>query len=398
MIFAEPALGSEDSAVLSLIQSLWAEMRINLQHRPRRWGGLLARNLRARAIQGSNSIEGYVVSQEDALAAVDGDSPEEAADDTWAAVTGYRDAMNYVLRLGDADDFAYDGSLLRSLHFMMVRHDPRSNPGTWRPGTIYVKNDASGEIVYEGPPRDEVPGLVRELCGLLTQRDGDVATRMVRAAMAHLNLVMIHPFSDGNGRMARCLQTLVLARGGLLDPTFSSIEEYLGRNTRAYYDILAEVGQGRWTPRRESLPWLRFCLTAHYRQGVKARRRLDSIAEIGQAVEGELVRLGLPDRAAVSLTNAALGLRIRNEAYRRDADVSLVVASRDLKSLVEAALLVPRGANRGRSYEAGSWLVTLRARFRDTTPIPSPFEVVRPKGRRRSAPSPGRPKKKKKKR
>ncbi len=43
-----------------------------------------------------------------------------------------------------------------------------------------------------------------------------------------LNLVLIHPFRDGNGRMARCLQTLVLAREGMVSPIFASIEEYLG--------------------------------------------------------------------------------------------------------------------------------------------------------------------------
>jgi Fic family protein len=50
--------------------------------------------------------------------------------------------------------------------------------------------------------------------------------------MAHLNLVMIHPFRDGNGRMARCLQSVVLAREGVLSPVFMSVEEYLGRNTQ----------------------------------------------------------------------------------------------------------------------------------------------------------------------
>ena len=69
---------------------------------------------------------------------------------------------------------------------------------------------------------------------------------MVRAAMAHLNLVMIHPFRDGNGRMARCLQTYVLACEQIVSPVFSSIEEYLGRNTPAYYNILDEVGGGSW--------------------------------------------------------------------------------------------------------------------------------------------------------
>ena len=71
---------------------------------------------------------------------------------------------------------------------------------------------------------------------------------LVRAAMAHLNLVMIHPFRDGNGRMARCLQTLVLGRDRILEPQFSSIEEYLGRNTQAYYQVLGRVGQGKWSP------------------------------------------------------------------------------------------------------------------------------------------------------
>ena len=53
--------------------------------------------------------------------------------------------------------------------------------------------------------------------------------------MAHLNLVMIHPFEDGNGRMSRALQSLVLARDHIVAPEFASIEEYLGRNTPAYY-------------------------------------------------------------------------------------------------------------------------------------------------------------------
>src|SRR5687767_8009543 len=57
------------------------------------------------------------------------------------------------------------------------------------------------------------------------------------------------------------LQTLVLARGQIVAPVFSSIEEYLGRNTQAYYDVLAEVGQGAWNPERDARPWLRFCLT-----------------------------------------------------------------------------------------------------------------------------------------
>jgi Fic family protein len=377
VIFSTPQLGGEEEQVLDLIQNLWNELRANLGNQPRRWTGLLARNLRARAIQGSNSIEGYVVTGEDALAAVDGDKPEEADETSWINVLGYRTAMNYVLRLGLADDVTYDVNLIRSLHFIMMQHNGRANPGTWRPGPIFVKDEATGDIVYEGPPREEVPELMHELCDELASSDGDSASRIIRASMAHLNLVMVHPFSDGNGRMARCLQTLVLARGGVLDPTFSSIEEYLGRNTPAYYDILADVGQGAWRPENTALPWVRFCLSAHFIQAASAKRRLEYVSLVGEEVEARLQRSGLPDRAAVSLTNAVLGYRVRNESYRREADVSLNVASRDLRSLVEAGLLVPFGEKRARYYQAGPWLVELRRMKQHQRKIPNPFDIVR---------------------
>ena len=60
--------------------------------------------------------------------------------------------------------------------------------------------------------------------------------------MAHLHLAMIHPCRDGNGRLARVVQSLVLAREGILAPQFCSIEEYLGRFTSDYHAVLAEVG------------------------------------------------------------------------------------------------------------------------------------------------------------
>jgi len=45
-----------------------------------------------------------------------------------------------------------------------------------------------------------------------------------------------------------------------------SVEEYLGRNTQAYYDVLGEVGRGSWHPENDARPWIRFNLTAHLRQ------------------------------------------------------------------------------------------------------------------------------------
>ncbi len=200
----------------------------------------------ARAVQGSNSIEGYNASLDDVLAAVDDEPTINADEETRLALAGYRDAMTYVLQIAqDQKAPQVDEGLLKALHFMMIKHDLSKNPGRWRPGDIYVRNDETGQIVYEGPDADRIPALIDATINELEQSQAPV---LVRAAVAHLNLVMVHPYSDGNGRMARALQTLVLAREQIVAPVFSSIEEYLGRNTQAYYHVLAEVGRGSWSP------------------------------------------------------------------------------------------------------------------------------------------------------
>jgi len=148
---------------------------------------------------------------------------------------------------------------------------------------------------------------------------------MVRAAMAHLNLVMIHPFRDGNGRMARCLQTLTLARDRILSPEWMSIEEYLGANTPAYYDILAKVGQGAWNPGLDARPWVRFCLRAHYIQAASVLRRIKESERIWVAVDELREKHDLPERVVGSLFDAATGLRIRNSSHRKSVESAELV-------------------------------------------------------------------------
>ena len=111
----------------------------------------------------------------------------------------------------------------------------------------------------EGADRDQFEPLVAELVAYMN--DAGSGPAIIRGAMAHLNLAILHPFSDGNGRTARCLQTAVLAQDGVASPIFSSIAEYIGYNQQAYYDVRAEVGGGHWNPGRSAKPWIRFCIT-----------------------------------------------------------------------------------------------------------------------------------------
>lgn len=370
MIYPCPDLLPEEVDAIARID----ELRTQLRHRvaePRRWYGPLRRLIQARHVQGSNSIEGYNASLDDVLAAVEDEEALDAATETVHAIQGYNDALTYVLQLADEPGVLIDETLIRSLHFMMLRYDLSKRPGRFRLGDVYVRSDPDEVIVYEAPDQSLVAPLVGELIESLADHDGPV---LVRAAMAHLNLVMIHPFKDGNGRMARCLQTLVLAREKLVAPVFSSIEEHLGRNTQAYYDVLAAVGRRSWHPENDARPWVRFCLNAHYQQGQRVLWRVREAEELWDRCETIARDARVPTRSVGPLSDAARGRRIRNWSYRSTVaesegyEIDVATASRDLRTLVKAGLLVPQGETRGRFYVAADTLKRERAEVRAQRP------------------------------
>lgn len=360
-LYTAPPLTSEDEEVLREIH----QMRKGLRHvlrTPSRWDGLLRRSALARNIQGSNSIEGYEVAEDDAVAAIDGEEPISADEKTFLEVQGYRQALGYVLAMSDTDYATFDTTELRAMHYMMLSHDLDKSPGRYRKGPIYIHDERTDEVVYEGPVAADLPGLMDSLVASL--HTGLNSDPVVRAAMAHLNLVMIHPFRDGNGRMARALATLVLTRSDIGEPEFSSIEEWLGANTQDYYSVLAHTGRGSWRPRDDAHLWLSFNLRAHHMQAQTVARRVDEAA----ATWDELYRLarehGLPDRAMDGMFEATLGYRVRRGGYIKRTRVTEQTATRDLAALASAGILTARGNGRARHYVAGTPLREMQQRRR----------------------------------
>ncbi|MDE0604432.1 MAG: Fic family protein [bacterium] len=360
-IFVTPEPDDADLVVVEEIERLRRDLSNYVRHKPRRWAGHLRRMSLARAVRGSNWIEGYRASLDDVLDAIEGEEPIDATEETRLALTGYRDAMTYVLQLAEAEA-RIDESLLKSLHFMMTKHDLRARPGLYRQGPVWVE-DENGDRVYDAPDVELVESLMAQLIESLY--DDDSVPVMFRAAMAHLNLVMIHPFRDGNGRMARALQTMVLSGEGIVSPVFSSVEEHLGRNTDAYYEVLSEVGQGSWHPENSARPWIRFMLRAHYRQAWTLQRRIHETEHLYDSIAQLISRYHLPSRTTGALADAARGRRLRRSIYVHLVEftegdpISDLSASRDLKAMVDAGVLEAKGAGRGRTYHGSEELRSL---------------------------------------
>jgi len=375
MIFVTPKLDGVDQAALELVSDQRQRLRHHTQNSPQRWTGSLRRAMFAKAIQGSNSIEGFDADIDTVVAAIQQDPPLDERTETIMALSGYQAAMTYVMQAAQDPYFEFSKQFLKSLQFMIAGYSMTNQPGQWRAGSVYVVNSKTGDTVYEAPPAEDVDHLINELVSYLKD-DNRNEPAIVRGAMAHLNLTMIHPFKDGNGRVARALQTLVIARDGILHPVFSSIEEWLGDNTIEYYAVLAETGKGSWNPQRDALGWVRFCIKAHYQQAAKLVRRNEEAANLYEGIMKLIETERLPDRAWVALFDAALGLRVVNSRYRADAEISDYTASRDLKRLSECGLLVPHGEKRTRTYTAAKTIIELRKSTRIRRPLDDPYEIV----------------------
>lgn len=255
---------------------------------------------------------------------------------------------------------------------MLLERDLARTPGRYRTTEIYVGYDKTGATVHQGPAPERVVDLVAALTGELTRRD-DTDT-VVTAAMAHLNLVMIHPFRDGNGRMARALQTLVLARDAVVEPTFNSIEEWLGSNTDDHYRVLKATGQGSWQPENDTSTWLRFTLRAHHMQAQTLQRRFREAEILWTVIDHLVAEHHFPTRTADLLFDALQGFRITRPSYVKRAEVQQRTATRDLARMVDQGLLTTQGQTRGRYYLAGAALRTNGSEIRAArTPLEDPY-------------------------
>ncbi len=367
MLFTYRSLDDQEKRVEEATARLLNDLRSHAAAEPRPWTGLIARLTRARALAASNRIEGIHVSDEDAVAAIDREDPTDTDRDAWRAVIGYRDAMDYLLQRRRSPSFTITEEVLLAVHFMICNPDPDANPGMYRPRWVGVSSTRTGNLVHEGIDRDQLEPRVRELLDYVNH--AEVESVFLRAAMTHLNLAMLHPFSDGNGRTARCIQTAVLADDGL-----TSTEEYFGCNQQEYYGVLAEVGGG-WNPERDAKPWVRFCLTGHYVQARTLLHRMRETERLHAELCERVTAFGLPERTALAPLQAAIAGTLRNSSYRISADISKSLARRDLKYLVDAGFLVPPGEKRARLYKTTPIVAQIRRRLRRPMKTSDPFAV-----------------------
>ncbi|WP_239341202.1 Fic family protein [Frankia sp. CiP3] len=355
MLYPTPSLTPADERVLDEIDTMRQALRHQIQTAPSKWTAGLRKFLTADAVAASNSIEGFKVPTVDVEDLIAGERDVEVSDENREETLAYQRMMTYIQTLHDAPDFAYSKGLFNALHWMLQghRHTARKPAGQWRRGPVYVTDARDPSIAaYTAPDANDVPILMAGLVDWLGTEDD--THLLVRAAMAHLHLVSIHPWADGNGRMSRSLQTLMIAREGVLAPEFSSIEAWLGRpgNTWEYYRELAGRGPA-YVPGQDVSSWVGFNLTAYHQQAQTVQGRLDRSGQVWRALSEFADGNDLDERVVTALHDVAMAGRVRRSRYEHAEGLSLQQAQRDLRDLTSANVLVPVGRTRARYYTAG---------------------------------------------
>ena len=203
-------------------------------------------------------------------------------------------------------------------------------------------------VHFEAPGRE---GLERELDAFLAwfNHAPEGLNGLLRAGLAHLWFVTVHPMADGNGRLARTITDLALAQDERLPRRFYSLSVQIMRNRQAYYDALEQAQRGGL----DVTGWLLWFLSQ-----VEAATG-SGVTEVGRVLArghfwAEVRRLPLNDRQEMMLKNVlspmSADLAVSNRRYRAITKASRATAVRDLAVLAELGLVIPFGEARGASY------------------------------------------------
>jgi len=224
----------------------------------------------------------------------------------------------------------------------------RITVGAWRDdsdGPMQVVSGAVGRerVHFEAPAASRVD---REMATFLDWfNTGTDIDPVLRAALAHLWYVTIHPFDDGNGRIARAIADMVLARSENSSQRFYSMSAEIRQERSAYYQILEQAQKGTM----DVTPWLEWFLGCLGRAIAGAQVILGAV--LSKALFWESVQ-GMPlnPRQTLILNRLLEGFegKLTTSKYATLAKCSPDTALRDITALLEHGILI-RGAEGGRS-------------------------------------------------
>lgn len=301
------------------------------------------------SVNSSTRIEGNPLERwqvEDAL----GDREVRASGRAVAEVRNYARAWEWVRARQTVADPITTADLLR-LHALTIGDLlPAEKSGRLRTGPVWVVDSVDGqdETRYTAPQADRAPELVEELLTWLRTTD---AHPLIRAGLGHAYLAAIHPFADGNGRVARLLARLILGRSGYAFRDSLILEDFYAGDRQAYYAAVDLGATYEARAQADATDWLTYFLRGFV---TSVARLAEQVAVLSATGTPEHPVRVTPDETKLlefAVREASVSV---SEAVALLPGVSRRTVQRTLRALVNAGLLVAVGAARATRYVPAS--------------------------------------------
>lgn len=289
--------------------------------------------------ESSNRIEGVVAPHERVKAIVlKSTTPQNRSEQE---IAGYRDALNLIHE--SAKDMAFSVNVILQLHTILYRYHPGPG-GRWKSTqNEIVERDTSGvvqRVRFVPPSPVATPQLMDEMATEYSRAVDQNREALILVPLAILDFLCIHPFSDGNGRMARLLTLQLLYQSDFGVGRYISLERIVEESRETYYEALEASSQGWHEGRHTALPWLR------YFWGVVLRAYREFEERVGTIRTGRGGKTDLVEEAVKRRVGAFSISDIEKECHGVSRDWIRIV----LRRLRDEGRIVRRGKGRGAKW------------------------------------------------
>ena len=302
----------------------------------------IRREVQIQRAVGTTRIGGAILDESAVRSLVREGSGGNPTEDEQANINAFQ-AYEFVDFLSDQADIPIDELVIRQLNrYFMYGAQDHLTPGVYRKGQTMDGN-------YSPPDQGEVPKLLRSLLAWL-QESSEIIHPVAKAGMAHIQLLAIHPFWDGNGRTARALATLILQRSVFGFKKLLSFERHMSNHPQDYSRVVEQTLGTQFAPEYDATSWLEFFILALRDHANELVTGLTEWHRQMEEIYSNAGEKGWIPRQTDGLVFAFQAGRITRPDYIAITGVSPITASRDLAEMVESGMLLAVGNTRGRVY------------------------------------------------
>lgn len=243
----------------------------------------------------------------------------------------------------------YNLDQLKKFHKLtMGKILPEEKSGNFRKTRVVIKNSRTGEVTFNPPPPIEVPFQIEDFFAWLNSFEGKEIHPVLRAGIAHFELVRIHPFVDGNGRVARAFSTFVLYGEGYDVKRFFSLEEHFDKDAYSYYGYLQRTSSGSG----DLSEWLEYFTKS---LSIEFNRVKEKIIKLSSDYDfktklGKQITISERQEKLIRYLRRHEHLLMKHAKKRILPDISEDTILRDLTSLMKKGIVKKVGKTKGAKY------------------------------------------------